>query len=86
MTLIQTTNILIAKNTTFRGVIFPMHFQCLLGIKLLSQVQRINGISSCIFENIFYIIQTVVHTLLVGILLVFVMSQVGFIYTFSSSL
>ena len=30
--------------------------------KLLSQVQPINGLCSCIFGNIFYIIQTVVRT------------------------
>ena len=29
---IYTANILIVENTTSRGVIFPMHFQCLLGI------------------------------------------------------
>ena len=42
--------------------IFTLHKFC-VKMWLPSQVQQINGISGCIFGNIFYIIQTLVCTL-----------------------
>ena len=45
---ICTANILRVKNTTFRYV-FPMHFQCLFCIYLLSQVQWIYMVFPVVF-------------------------------------
>ena len=53
-------HILTVKNTTFRGLMFPMHFQCLLGIYIIT-VQGINGIFTCTFGNNFYVIETLLN-------------------------